>query len=53
MENQEDDYKETELNSEHKLLRKWENTDGSEWYTDLNCNFVGHDLQEALDNIKE
>jgi hypothetical protein len=51
MENKEIDYKETELKSEHNLFRKWTNTDGSIWYTDLNCNYVGDDLEESLERI--
>jgi hypothetical protein len=51
MTNLEIDYKETELKSEHNLFRKWTNTDGSIWYTDLNCNYVGDDLEESLERI--
>jgi hypothetical protein len=51
MENKEIDYKETELKSEHPFFRKWTNTDGSIWYTDINCNYVGDDLEESLERI--
>lgn len=52
MENDEIDYKETELESEHCLLRKWTNTDGSVWYTDLNINnYIFDNLEEALEQI--
>lgn len=44
------DYIETELESENPLFRKWINTDGTVWYTDKNCNMLGLDLEEALEN---
>ena len=47
----EQDYTETEMISEDHRFRKWSNTDGTVWYTDLNLRLVGEDIEEAIETL--
>jgi hypothetical protein len=47
----EQDYIETEMISEDRRFRKWSNTDGTVWYTDLNLRLVGEDIEEAIETL--
>ena len=46
------DYIEKQLESENPFFLKWENSDGTIWYTDMNLKMLGLDLEEALENYK-
>lgn len=47
----ETDYIEAEMISENLRFKKWSNSDGSVWYTDLNLNFIGDDIEEAIETF--
>lgn len=46
-----DNPKEMEILCEDKRLRKFINSDGYYWYTDLNVNFVGENIEDSLKNL--
>jgi hypothetical protein len=46
-----EDVKETEVLCEDNRLRKFIDSNGYCWYTDLNTNYLGEDLRSSLKNL--
>ena len=50
------EYKELEFvgdGSNKQGLRHWIDQNDYEWYTDMDCNFMGESFEEALNNLKK